>query len=49
MAKKRTRKPANTPKKPVAKPLKKEGNAYDKIFKEVVEKIFRPLVENGLG
>jgi hypothetical protein len=49
MAKKQTIKRAKTPKKPVVKPLKKEGNAYDKIFKEVVEKIFRPLVEKRLG
>ena len=49
MVKKRTSKRADTPKKPPAKPLKKEGNAYDKIFKEVIEKIFRPLVEKRLG
>jgi predicted transposase YdaD len=29
--------------------LKKEGNAYDKILKENIEKIFRPLVEKRLG
>ena len=34
-------------KKPIA--LKKEGNAYDKILKENIEKIFRPLVEKRLG
>jgi hypothetical protein len=46
MAKKQPTKRAKTP---ASKPLKKEGNAYDKIFKEVVEKIFRPLVEKRLG
>ena len=45
MAKKQSLKQAHTPKLL----LKKEGNAYDKIFKEVVEKIFRPLVEKRLG
>ena len=35
--------------KPALKELKKEGNAYDKIFKENVEQIFRPLVEERLG
>jgi hypothetical protein len=45
MAKKQARKPSNTP----TLALKKEGNAYDKIFKEVIEKIFRPLVEKRLG
>jgi predicted transposase YdaD len=49
MAKRQPTKRAKTPKKPASKPLKKEGNAYDKIFKEVVEKIFRPLVEKRLG
>jgi predicted transposase YdaD len=49
MATKQPNKPTNTPKKPLPKPLKKEGNAYDKIFKEVVEKIFRPLIEQRLG
>jgi hypothetical protein len=29
--------------------LKKEGNVYDKILKENIEKIFRPLVEKRLG
>jgi hypothetical protein len=29
--------------------LKKEGNAYDKILKENIEKIFRPLIEKRLG
>lgn len=49
MAKRQTNRPANTPKTPKLKPPKKEGNAYDKIFREVVEKIFRPLVEKRLG
>lgn len=49
MAKKQPSKPTNTPKIAKPKPPKKEGNAYDKIFKEVVEKIFRPLVEKRLG
>jgi predicted transposase YdaD len=49
MAKQKKSKPTNTPKTPPPKPLKKEGNAYDKIFKENVEKIFRPLVEERLG
>jgi predicted transposase YdaD len=36
--------------KPKAKPpLKKEGNAFDKIFKEIIEKVFRPLIEQRLG
>jgi hypothetical protein len=29
--------------------FKKEGNAYDKILKENIEKIFRPLIEKRLG
>jgi hypothetical protein len=29
--------------------FKKEGNAYDKILKENIEKIFRPLIEARLG
>ena len=37
------------PKKPKAKTPKKEGNAFDKIMKEIVEKIFRPLIEERLG
>ena len=49
MAKRQTSRPTNTPKTPKPKPPKKEGNAYDKIFREVVEKIFRPLVEKRLG
>jgi hypothetical protein len=36
-----------SPKKP--KPPKKEGNAFDKIMKEIIEKVFRPLVEERLG
>jgi hypothetical protein len=44
MAKKQATKRTNKPKE-----LKKEGNIYDKIFKEVVEKIFRPLIEERLG
>ena len=39
----------NTPKKAAVKTPKKEGNAFDKIFKEIIEKIFRPLVEKKLG
>ncbi len=49
MAKKQSRKQANTFKKPKPSPLKKEGNAFDKIMKEIIEKIFRPLVEERLG
>jgi predicted transposase YdaD len=49
MAKKQPIKRSKTPKKLAQDPFKKEGNAYDKIFKEVVEKIFRPLVEKRLG
>jgi predicted transposase YdaD len=47
MAKKQTSKPTNKPSK--VPPLKKEGNAFDKILKENIEKIFRPLVEARLG
>ena len=47
MAKKQATKRTNKPKEP--KPLKKEGNIYDKIFKEVVEKIFRPYLVVYLG
>jgi predicted transposase YdaD len=49
MAEKQPRKPRNTIKKNVAKPIKKEGNAFDKIFKENIEKIFRPFVEKRLN
>ena len=38
-----------TPRKPKVKTPKKEGNAFDKIMKEIVEKIFRPLIEERLG
>ena len=31
------------------KPPKKEGNPFDKIFKEIFEKVFRSLVEERLG
>ena len=44
MAEKRPRKP----KTPSISP-KKEGNIFDKILKENIEKIFRPLVEKRLG
>jgi hypothetical protein len=49
MAKKQPTKATNTQKKPKARPLKKEGNAFDKIFKENIEKVFRPLIEQRLG
>ena len=49
MAKKTSLTRENTPKKAAVKPPKKEGNAFDKIFKEIIEKIFRPLVEKKLG
>jgi hypothetical protein len=51
MANKQPSKPNNGQKKVVlkVKPPEKEGNAYDKIFKENIEKIFRPLVEKLLG
>jgi predicted transposase YdaD len=39
----------NGVKKSVQKPLKKEGNAFDKIMKEIIEKVFRPLVEQRFG
>ncbi len=53
----RRMKPANqqtvkrktTAKKLKTKPPKKEGNVFDKIMKEIVEKIFRPLIEERLG
>ncbi len=45
MTKKQTRLHINKSPKPSTKPLKKEGNVFDKIFKEIIEKIFRPLVE----
>ena len=38
-----------TAKKLKTKPPKKEGNVFDKIMKEIVEKIFRPLIEERLG
>ncbi len=38
-----------TNKKGKTKPPKKEGNVFDKIMKEIVEKIFRPLIEERLG
>lgn len=47
MAKKQPLKPANAKPKPL--PLKKEGNAFDKIMKENIEKIFRPFIEAKLG
>jgi hypothetical protein len=49
MAKRQLNKPTNKPKTATKKPPKKEGNAYDKIFRENVERIFRPLVEKRLG
>lgn len=33
--------------KPTPKTLKKEGNVYDKLFKENIEQIFRPFIENN--
>jgi hypothetical protein len=47
MAKKQTT--DNTTAKNKAFSFKKEGNAYDKILKENIEKIFRPLIEKRLG
>ena len=44
MAKKQIPKP-----KDAQKPPKKEGNAFDKILRENIETIFRPLVEKRLG
>lgn len=44
-----TRKTSSKPTNTTQKQLKKEGNAYDKIFKENIERIFRPLVEERLG
>ena len=44
MAKKQTPKP-----KEAQEPPKKEGNAFDKILRENIERIFRPLVEKRLG
>jgi hypothetical protein len=41
MAKKQAPRKPNLP--------KKEGNAFDKILKEIIEKIFRPLLEERLG
>ena len=49
MAKQQPLKKTSTPRKPKAKTPKKEGNAFDKIMKEIVEKIFRPLIEQKLG
>ncbi len=49
MAKKQTPKPPNISKKALPLPPKKEGNAFDKIMKEIIEKVFRPLVESRLG
>lgn len=52
MAKKQASKQLNTPQKrstPLHQSIKKEGNAFDKILKENIEKIFRPLVEERLG
>lgn len=49
MAKKQPFQQTNEPQKYSTKPPKKEGNAFDKIFKEIIEKIFRPLVEERLG
>jgi hypothetical protein len=46
MAKKQSRRKKNAPKEPENK---KEGNAFDKIFKEMAHSIFRPLVEERLG
>jgi hypothetical protein len=47
MAKKQT--PQSTEDKKRQLAFKKEGNAYDKILKENIEKIFRPLIEKRLG
>lgn len=44
MAKRQTTKP-----KGAEQPPKKEGNAFDKILRENIETIFRPLVEKRLG
>jgi hypothetical protein len=47
MAKKQTTDSTTVKKKTLS--FKKEGNAYDKILKENIEKIFRPLIEKRLG
>ena len=49
MAKKQTRRQTDSMQKPRIPEFKKEGNAFDKIFKEIIEKVFRPLVEERLG
>ena len=49
MAKNQASKRVKVTKRAPQPTLKKEGNAYDKIFKEVVEKLFRPLIEKHLG
>jgi hypothetical protein len=49
MAKRQPLKRTDIKKKPLLPLPKKEGNAFDKIFKEIIEKIFRPLVEERLG
>ncbi|MBL7813682.1 MAG: Rpn family recombination-promoting nuclease/putative transposase [Saprospiraceae bacterium] len=49
MVNKHSSKASNSSKKSITKTAKKEGNIYDKIFKENVEKIFRPLIEKQLG
>jgi hypothetical protein len=49
MAKKVSLKPTNNTKKPTPPPPKKEGNAFDKILKEIIEKVFKPLVQQRLG
>ncbi len=49
MTEKQPRKLRNTSKRKAASPPKKEGNVFDKIIRENIEKIFRPLVEKRLG
>jgi DNA-dependent RNA polymerase auxiliary subunit epsilon len=47
--KKQPLKSIKTVKIPLPKRFKKEGNAFDKVIKEIIEKIFKPLVEEQLG